>query len=115
MNFVNVACFYIFNFFFFFKELGSEILGTCTDFQVVPGCGISCKVTNIEPLLYRKNKMVEENNIKNVTLVKVEEHMEESVQPALIIDADLPSKLTTVHRLNVLQDMLLVLGPSQDP
>uniref|UniRef100_A0A669Q280 Copper-transporting ATPase 1 n=1 Tax=Phasianus colchicus TaxID=9054 RepID=A0A669Q280_PHACC len=33
------------------KELGSETLGTCTDFQVVPGCGISCKVTNIEPLL----------------------------------------------------------------
>uniref|UniRef100_A0A8C3V7B7 P-type Cu(+) transporter n=1 Tax=Catharus ustulatus TaxID=91951 RepID=A0A8C3V7B7_CATUS len=30
------------------KELNSETLGTCTDFQVVPGCGISCKVTNIE-------------------------------------------------------------------
>uniref|UniRef100_A0A8D0KQK9 Copper-transporting ATPase 1 n=1 Tax=Strix occidentalis caurina TaxID=311401 RepID=A0A8D0KQK9_STROC len=30
------------------KELDSETLGTCTDFQVVPGCGISCKVTNIE-------------------------------------------------------------------
>uniref|UniRef100_A0A8B9Q545 P-type Cu(+) transporter n=1 Tax=Apteryx owenii TaxID=8824 RepID=A0A8B9Q545_APTOW len=47
------------------KELDSETLGTCTDFQVVPGCGISCKVTNIEALLYRKNKMIEENNIKN--------------------------------------------------
>uniref|UniRef100_A0A8B9T8J2 Copper-transporting ATPase 1 n=1 Tax=Anas platyrhynchos TaxID=8839 RepID=A0A8B9T8J2_ANAPL len=47
------------------KELDSETLGTCTDFQVVPGCGISCKVTNIEALLYRKNKMVEENNAKN--------------------------------------------------
>uniref|UniRef100_A0A803YJH3 Copper-transporting ATPase 1 n=1 Tax=Meleagris gallopavo TaxID=9103 RepID=A0A803YJH3_MELGA len=34
------------------KELGSETLGTCTDFQVVPGCGISCKVTNIEPLVF---------------------------------------------------------------
>uniref|UniRef100_A0A8B9GEI5 Copper-transporting ATPase 1 n=1 Tax=Amazona collaria TaxID=241587 RepID=A0A8B9GEI5_9PSIT len=50
------------------KELDAETLGTCTDFQVVPGCGISCKVTNIEGLLHRKNKMVEENNIKNVTL-----------------------------------------------
>uniref|UniRef100_A0A8B9J1U7 Copper-transporting ATPase 1 n=1 Tax=Amazona collaria TaxID=241587 RepID=A0A8B9J1U7_9PSIT len=30
------------------KELDAETLGTCTDFQVVPGCGISCKVTNIE-------------------------------------------------------------------
>ncbi|XP_009950532.1 PREDICTED: copper-transporting ATPase 1 [Leptosomus discolor] len=73
------------------KELDSETLGTCTDFQVVPGCGISCKVTNIEALLYRKNKMVEENNIKNVTLVKIEENRDESVQPALIIDAELPT------------------------
>lgn len=48
--------------------------------------------------------MVEENNMRNVTLVKVEEHEEELVQPALIIDADLPSKLTPVHRLNILQD-----------
>ncbi|XP_009475684.1 PREDICTED: copper-transporting ATPase 1 [Nipponia nippon] len=77
------------------KELDSETLGTCTDFQVVPGCGISCKVTNIEALLYRKNKMVEENNIKNVTLVKIEENMDESVQPALIIDAGLPTTMTS--------------------
>ncbi|XP_065499086.1 copper-transporting ATPase 1 isoform X2 [Caloenas nicobarica] len=77
------------------KELDSETLGTCTDFQVVPGCGISCKVTNIEALLYRKNKMVEENNIKNVTLVKIEENTDESVQPALIIDAELPTAMTS--------------------
>ncbi|KAM9269842.1 copper-transporting ATPase 1 isoform 3-T7 [Cariama cristata] len=77
------------------KELDSETLGTCTDFQVVPGCGISCKVSNIEALLYRKNKMVEENNIKNVTLVKIEENMDESVQPALIIDAELPTTMTS--------------------
>uniref|UniRef100_A0A8C6YAP6 P-type Cu(+) transporter n=1 Tax=Naja naja TaxID=35670 RepID=A0A8C6YAP6_NAJNA len=30
------------------QELDADTLGTCTDFQVVPGCGISCKVTNIE-------------------------------------------------------------------
>ncbi|XP_010020710.1 PREDICTED: copper-transporting ATPase 1-like, partial [Nestor notabilis] len=77
------------------KELDSETLGTCTDFQVVPGCGISCKVTNVEGLVYRKNQMVEENNIKNVTLVKIEENMEESVQPALIIDAELPATRTS--------------------
>ncbi|XP_061862838.1 copper-transporting ATPase 1 [Colius striatus] len=77
------------------KELESEILGTCTDFQVVPGCGISCKVTNIEALLYRRNKMVEENNIKNVTLVNFEENTDESVQPALIIDAELPTTITS--------------------
>ncbi|OWK57189.1 Copper-transporting ATPase 1 [Lonchura striata] len=77
------------------KELNSETLGTCTDFQVVPGCGISCKVTNIEALLYRKNSMVEENNVKNVTLVKIEENTDESVQPALIIDTELPTTVTS--------------------
>lgn len=43
--------------------------------------------------------MVEENNAKNVTLVKLEENVEESMQPALIIDADLPSKLTPLYRI----------------
>ncbi|XP_042706982.2 copper-transporting ATPase 1 isoform X2 [Chrysemys picta bellii] len=75
------------------KELDSETLGTCTDFQVVAGCGISCKVTNIEALLYRRNEKVEENNIKNMTLIKVDENFEESMQPALIIDAQLPTTL----------------------
>ncbi|XP_068264454.1 copper-transporting ATPase 1 isoform X2 [Nyctibius grandis] len=77
------------------KELDSETLGTCTDFQVVPGCGVSCKVTNIEALLYRQNEMVEENNIKNVTLVKIEENTDDSVQPPLIIDAELPTTMTS--------------------
>ncbi|KFP11587.1 Copper-transporting ATPase 1, partial [Egretta garzetta] len=77
------------------RELDLETLGTCTDFQVVPGCGISCKVSNIEALLYRQNKMVEENNLKNVTLVKIEEKTDESVQPALIIDAELPTTMTS--------------------
>lgn len=43
--------------------------------------------------------MVEENNVKNVTLVKIEENADESVQPALIIDADLPSKLVLGLRI----------------
>ncbi|KAI4880273.1 hypothetical protein NFI96_030715 [Prochilodus magdalenae] len=33
------------------QELDTEMLGYCHDFQAVPGCGISCKVTNIEELL----------------------------------------------------------------
>ncbi|XP_019377055.1 PREDICTED: copper-transporting ATPase 1 [Gavialis gangeticus] len=77
------------------KELDSETLGTCTDFQVVPGCGISCKVTNIEALLYRRNQRIEGNNIKNATLVKIDEDTEESMQPALIIDAQLPATLNS--------------------
>ncbi|KAL7826028.1 hypothetical protein SRHO_G00337660 [Serrasalmus rhombeus] len=33
------------------EELDTEMLGYCHDFQAVPGCGISCKVSNIEELL----------------------------------------------------------------
>ncbi|XP_031195088.1 copper-transporting ATPase 2 isoform X3 [Mastomys coucha] len=33
------------------EELGTETLGYSTDFQAVPGCGISCKVTNVESIL----------------------------------------------------------------
>ncbi|XP_030636950.1 copper-transporting ATPase 2 isoform X2 [Chanos chanos] len=33
------------------EELGTESLGYCRDFQAVPGCGISCKVSNVEDLL----------------------------------------------------------------
>ncbi|XP_065149700.1 copper-transporting ATPase 2 [Paramisgurnus dabryanus] len=38
------------------EELGSETLGYCHDFQAVPGCGISCKVSNIEDLLQNSPK-----------------------------------------------------------
>uniref|UniRef100_G3PQ36 Copper-transporting ATPase 2 n=1 Tax=Gasterosteus aculeatus aculeatus TaxID=481459 RepID=G3PQ36_GASAC len=33
------------------QELASELLGCCQDFQAVPGCGISCRVSNVEHLL----------------------------------------------------------------
>lgn len=33
------------------QELGSEVLGYCQDFQAVPGCGISCRVSSVEHLL----------------------------------------------------------------
>uniref|UniRef100_A0A9J8AZE2 P-type Cu(+) transporter n=1 Tax=Cyprinus carpio carpio TaxID=630221 RepID=A0A9J8AZE2_CYPCA len=35
------------------QELGTESLGTCTDFQAVPGCGIRCLVSNTENLVTR--------------------------------------------------------------
>uniref|UniRef100_A0A452V135 Copper-transporting ATPase 1 n=1 Tax=Ursus maritimus TaxID=29073 RepID=A0A452V135_URSMA len=54
------------------QELDTETLGTCVDFQVVPGCGISCKVINIEGLLHKKNWKIEENNIKNASLVQID-------------------------------------------
>ncbi|KAM9820887.1 LOW QUALITY PROTEIN: copper-transporting ATPase 2-like [Neosynchiropus ocellatus] len=33
------------------EELGTDQLGYCQDFQAVPGCGISCRVSNVEHLL----------------------------------------------------------------
>ncbi|XP_076028176.1 copper-transporting ATPase 2 isoform X2 [Genypterus blacodes] len=38
------------------EELDSEALGSCQDFQAVPGCGISCRVSNVEHLLQRRSE-----------------------------------------------------------
>nr|XP_020640036.1 copper-transporting ATPase 1 isoform X1 [Pogona vitticeps] len=73
------------------QELNTDTLGTCTDFQVVPGCGIRCKVTNIETLLRSRSETVEENNVRNVALVSIDEMAAEQTQPALIIDEQLPT------------------------
>lgn len=48
--------------------------------------------------------------MKNVTLVKIEENTGESVQPALIIDAELPSKLTLVYRIKWVSFAFVYLG-----
>ncbi|XP_045703353.1 copper-transporting ATPase 1 [Phyllostomus hastatus] len=72
------------------QELATETLGTCIDFQVVPGCGISCKVTNIEGLLQKNNWKIEENNVKNASLVQIDASDEQlSASSSMIIDAHL--------------------------
>ncbi len=38
------------------QELGSDVLGYCQDFQAVPGCGISCRVSNVEHLLQQQSE-----------------------------------------------------------
>uniref|UniRef100_A0A671E3M0 Copper-transporting ATPase 1 n=1 Tax=Rhinolophus ferrumequinum TaxID=59479 RepID=A0A671E3M0_RHIFE len=76
------------------QELDTETLGTCTDFQVVPGCGISCKVTNIEGLLHKNNWKIEENNIKNASLVQIDASNEQSsTSSSMIFDAPLSNVL----------------------
>ncbi|KAM9319864.1 copper-transporting ATPase 2 [Gastrophryne carolinensis] len=45
------------------EELGTESLGYCTDFQAVPGCGISCKVNNVESVLVQSEEGLNEQNI----------------------------------------------------
>ncbi|XP_060105207.1 copper-transporting ATPase 1 [Heteronotia binoei] len=81
------------------QELNTGVLGTCTDFQVVPGCGISCKVTNIGALIHRRES-IEENNVRNAALVEMEK-VEDSMQPALIIDEELPMTWDS-HKYSVL-------------
>ncbi|XP_025738081.1 copper-transporting ATPase 1 isoform X2 [Callorhinus ursinus] len=76
------------------QELDTETLGTCVDFQVVPGCGISCKVINIEGLLHKNNWKIEENNIKNASLVQIGASNEQSsTSSSMIIDAQLSNAL----------------------
>uniref|UniRef100_A0A8D2CVH3 Copper-transporting ATPase 1 n=1 Tax=Sciurus vulgaris TaxID=55149 RepID=A0A8D2CVH3_SCIVU len=78
------------------QELDTETLGTCIDFQVVPGCGISCKVTNIEGLLHKNNWKLEENNIKNASLVQIDARNEQSsTSSSMIIDAQLSNTFST--------------------
>ncbi|XP_062236407.1 copper-transporting ATPase 2 [Platichthys flesus] len=38
------------------EELGCDGLGYCQDFQAVPGCGISCRVSNVEHLLLQQSE-----------------------------------------------------------
>uniref|UniRef100_A0A2K5PIA6 Copper-transporting ATPase 1 n=1 Tax=Cebus imitator TaxID=2715852 RepID=A0A2K5PIA6_CEBIM len=78
------------------QELDTETLGTCIDFQVVPGCGISCKVTNIEGLLHKDNWKIEDNNIKNASLVQIDASNEQSsTSSSMIIDAQISNALNT--------------------
>lgn len=39
-----------------YQELGCDLLGYCQDFQAVPGCGISCRVSNVEHLLQQQSE-----------------------------------------------------------
>ncbi|XP_072466563.1 copper-transporting ATPase 2 isoform X2 [Notamacropus eugenii] len=44
------------------EELGTETLGYCTDFQAVPGCGIGCKVSNVEGILTQREDPLNEQS-----------------------------------------------------
>lgn len=61
------------------EVLNADTLGTCSDFQAVPGCGISCKVSNIEQLLRRTKRTSGKNN-PNTLLVQIDGSLEDSDQ-----------------------------------
>lgn len=44
-----------------------EITGKCSEFQTVPGCGLKCKISNIDSLLSQANKSETMINYNNQT------------------------------------------------
>ncbi|XP_056393708.1 copper-transporting ATPase 1 isoform X2 [Hyla sarda] len=60
------------------EVLNTQILGTCSDFQTVPGCGIRCKVSNIEHIFNSTNQTANVNNSKNALLVHIDGKHEDS-------------------------------------
>uniref|UniRef100_A0A8C2HP74 P-type Cu(+) transporter n=1 Tax=Cyprinus carpio TaxID=7962 RepID=A0A8C2HP74_CYPCA len=67
------------------QELGTESLGTCTDFQAVPGCGIRCLVSNTENLLKRDDSDSEENQ-RNAVLIQISDTRAHGSDHPLIMD-----------------------------
>ncbi|XP_067889510.1 copper-transporting ATPase 2-like isoform X2 [Heterodontus francisci] len=53
------------------EELGTDVLGYCTDFQSVPGCGISCKVTNVETILMKSEQSLNKRREQNTNLLQL--------------------------------------------
>ena len=47
--------------------LSTESLGKASDFKAIPGCGLICRVTNLEQLLSNKLSDVEIMNKRNST------------------------------------------------
>ncbi|XP_028271622.1 copper-transporting ATPase 1 [Parambassis ranga] len=79
------------------QELGTESLGTCTDFQAVPGCGIRCQVSNTETLLKQMDSDSEDNNQRNSVLVQISDTRMSTSSHPLIMD---PQPLGLVETAN---------------
>lgn len=52
---------------FLLQVLSTETIGKVSDFQAVPGCGLKCNVTNIEPMMNPDTTDVEIMNRRNST------------------------------------------------
>ncbi|XP_053734827.1 copper-transporting ATPase 1 [Synchiropus splendidus] len=76
------------------QELSTESLGTCTDFQAVPGCGIKCQVSNTETLLKQADSDSEDSNQRNSVLVQISDPRTSTSSHPLIMD---PQPLSSVQ------------------
>uniref|UniRef100_A0A452V181 Copper-transporting ATPase 1 n=1 Tax=Ursus maritimus TaxID=29073 RepID=A0A452V181_URSMA len=74
------------------QELDTETLGTCVDFQVVPGCGISCKVINIEGFILTHNAL---NAQQYKVLIGNREWM---IRNGLVVNNDVDDSMTEHER-----------------
>lgn len=84
------------------QELGTEALGTCTDFQAVPGCGIRCQVSNTETLLREGDSDSEDNNQRNNVLVQISDTRMSTSSHPLIMDPQPLSMLGNAVAVNVI-------------
>ncbi|XP_056625431.1 copper-transporting ATPase 1 [Triplophysa dalaica] len=75
------------------QELGTDSLGTCTDFQAVPGCGIRCLICNTENLLRREDSD-SETNLQDALLIQISDTRNHTDEHPLIVD---PQPLTVVQ------------------
>ncbi|MGH0175594.1 UNVERIFIED_CONTAM: hypothetical protein FKN15_070448 [Acipenser sinensis] len=66
------------------QELGTESLGSCTEFQTVSGCGVSCKVSHTESLLCNRENESEERDSRNAVLVQIEDRTADHTHPLII-------------------------------
>ncbi|XP_077465734.1 copper-transporting ATPase 1-like [Stigmatopora argus] len=73
------------------QELSTDSLGTCTEFQAVPGCGIRCRVSNTEMLSKQADSDSEDNNQRNGLLVQINDTVTSSSSHPLIMDPQPPS------------------------
>ncbi|KAK1167374.1 copper-transporting ATPase 1-like [Acipenser oxyrinchus oxyrinchus] len=65
------------------QELGTESLGSCTEFQTVSGCGVSCKVSHTESLLCNRENESEERDSRNAVLVQIEDRTAHHTHPLI--------------------------------
>ncbi|XP_066439758.1 copper-transporting ATPase 2 isoform X1 [Eleutherodactylus coqui] len=65
------------------EELGTESLAYCTDFQAIPGCGISCKVNNVESVLAQSEEGLNEQNAYRNGLTRPQDDRSLIIAPEL--------------------------------
>ncbi|XP_060682161.1 copper-transporting ATPase 2-like [Hemiscyllium ocellatum] len=78
------------------EELGTDVLGYCTDFQSVPGCGISCKVTNVEAIMLKSKQSLNKQEQSTHLLKISDSHDVNTVQSQTTSEGIVTSRVYSV-------------------